>query len=252
MTVLHVNSDQLAALSNKLEKLGSTTLPNVVRRSLNAAALDMKQSTLPESARRSFVTRDENFIKAKSRVNYAKGKLINDLRAEIGMLPGKSRGKSDAVDNLQEQEYGGNIEHRSWVPNDSIREGGTRTGKLLAKNRLGKMKGKVFVKAEDSPEKRLKQKWIRSAIYAKKTLGNNAFVLGNEWRGRQTLSRIDNIIYGSGGIKIERTPIYSFKKGRNVSVKGTRFVKRAAHESKLKIEDVFITEARKRFERVLR
>ena len=250
MTVLRVNSDQLAALSNKLEKLGSTTLPNVVRRSLNAAALDMKKSTLPDSAKKTFATRDKNFIKAKSRVNFAKGSLISDLKSEVGMLPGKSRGNSDAVENLQEQEYGGNIEHRSWIPTDAARVGGTRTGKLAARNRLGKMKN--LVKVSDHPDKRLKQKWIKSAIFAKKTFGANAFVLGNKWRDRQTLSRIDRITYGSGGIKIERTPIYSFKKGRNVAVKGTRFVLRAAHESKLKIEDVFITEARKRFERALR
>ncbi|KKN42121.1 hypothetical protein LCGC14_0716250, partial [marine sediment metagenome] len=73
MAILNVNTDEVVRYSNKLEKLHRSAFPIAIRGTLNNAAFDVKQKTMPVSAEKEFVNRQPNFFKANSKVNMAKG-----------------------------------------------------------------------------------------------------------------------------------------------------------------------------------
>lgn len=254
---LDVNTDAVVAFTNKLEKLHRAAFPVAVRSALNSAAFDMKKNTLPSSAKDSFVQRKSSFFKANSKVVMASGFDINTMNAKVG-FSGSSAGKDQAIDDLEQQESGGDIKSRSFIPWKNARTSSNWNKSVKIMNRLSKIPLGNIVNAErvrfKGHDRNQKQKFVRAAIMAKKLYGNNAYVLSNVYGdGRQTLSRIDEVSTNlqTKQIQFKRTPLYSFKKGRNVNVKGKRFVKRAAHEAHIKISDHYVNAARAQFKKAL-
>ena len=88
------------------------------------------------------------------------------------------------------------------------------------------------------------------------SFGRNAYVLGGRnSNGSRTLSAV-NFVRTSGrftkgkhNLEISRTPIYSIKKGRAVSVSPTNFMKRASMETGKKLDSFFIKQAQKQFDK---
>jgi hypothetical protein len=253
---ININTDAVVAYTNKLEKLSKTAMPNVVRQTLNKAALDVKQVTMPKSAKDSFTIRQSNFFKANSKVIFASGNNINSMQSRIGFSENTIKydtyKKNMSVENLEKQEEGGTIKGMAFKPNKEARVGGNHSKSIRPNQRLKDIKNVVnaeSVKFKGSKRSK-KQRFVRAAIKAFDLYGNDAYVLGNKYKGdRQTLSRIDDIsptgVNGTG-IKIKRTPVYTYEKGRHLDVKGTRFMKRASHETTMKIEEIYIELARKR------
>lgn len=235
--VLNINSDAVVKHTNTLEKMHRSSLPNAIRGTLNGAALDVKQNSMPRSAASQFTQRAPNFFKANSRIEFAKGWDVDSMRSTVGFI-GKSSNKSDqAVDDLEEQEYGGTIKHRAFVPMDTARAGGNET-KVRPSNRIGKIKN--VVNSNTMAGKGPKAAFILAA----KKAGRGGFVLGNT--PSKTLYKIQSIT----GSTIKKTPLYSYSRGRNVRVSQTGFMRTASIESANKMDRIFAREAQKQIERL--
>lgn len=240
--VLDINSDACVVFANKLEKISRSALPSAIRNTLNTTAFNVKTVTMPKEAKSTFTERKPNFFKANSKVVKASGFNVQSMKATVGFVPLK--GDNKAVDELEQQEHGGTIDNREFIPMKGARQGGSDDKQVKANFRLNAMRGKKVINAEKVRFKNgkgsQKQKFIRAAFRAKKEGGANAFVLGNKWGGgKQTLSRIDKVSRGNGTISIKRTPLYTFQPNRKIKVARTNFMKRASLESGLQLDKNF-------------
>lgn len=236
-----INNKAVVVLVNKLEKLRKTALPNAIRNTLNSAAFDVKQNTMPVSAEKNFEKRKPNFFKANSKVFMAQGRDVKGLKAIVGFTSSNAQYNNFAVEELEQQEHSGIINKRTFVPLDFARSGGSHSSQILPSNRLKVIKN--IKEASKATGVNRKQQFIRAAIAA----GKKGFVIGN--LGKQTLFRIDNIKKVDGRTVITRTPIYSFKQGRSVRIrKATHFMRSASYQSAKKINTFFIKEAKKQIE----
>jgi len=252
---LNLDTSKVVQYADKLEQMSKRALPRAVKETLSKAALDVKKRTMPKSAEREFTIRRKNFFIANSTVDFAKMGRIQDMKATVGFFEGKLSGdKNFAVKDLEQQEYGGKIGGRKFIPLDSARVGKNRDRNVKRSIESVKDIDNVFKASRKTYSgariKSKKQRWIRAAIAAKKKHGNAAYVLGNVKSGRQTLSKIDQVSTNrtTRRIEIKRTAVYSYKKGGIKPVKGRGFMKRASYESSLNINEIFITEARKQIE----
>lgn len=263
-TTLNIDTRELRDFSTRLGSLSKTALPNVVRKTLNDSAMEVKQKTMPESAR-VFTQRQKNFFTANSRVEFAGGTDINSMRSSVGFMETNLKGQNNyAVKDLEQQELGGKIGGRSFIPLRSARIGNSNTGLVKAQFRLSNIMEKI-ANASDFTGKNDRQKFIHAASF----VGKGGFVIGTgeesnfvyyiAWIGR-TDKRHSMSKRGLGaGIKnrkgntvVNAVPIYSIDGGRNVSVKGTHFMKNASVKTSGGIEKRFIINAEERFKRVLK
>jgi len=240
MAQVNVNTDALVKYTNKLQKLSATAFPNVVRKTLNETAIDMKKRTLPRSAAATFEKRQPNFFKAFSRVNFAKGGDVNTMQSEVGFTSQVLKGGNNfAVKDLEEQEFGGSIDGRSLLPLDAARVGGSRSRNVRAKNRIANIKR--IVNPANVSGRSQKERWIKSVIHA----GVGGLVRGTY--NEDIVFRVKSIDKGKGGIKAKTEAVYEVKKGRTVKVKGTKFAKKAAMNAAETMPQRYIAEAEKRF-----
>lgn len=235
---LNVNIDALVVLTNKLEKLHKSAFPVAVRTTLNSAAFDMKTTTIISSAAHNFIQRKPTFFKASSRVNQASGFNINNMKAEVGF-----HGKDQAIDDLQQQEKGGTIDSRSFVPLNTARTGKSAEKQVRANARLSRIK---IVDSRDAKGKNDKEKFIKSVIHA----GVGGHVLGY-FNGKSVLWRV-NSLNKTDTKQLKLTPLYSFKKGRKVKVESTKFVEEAAEVTIQKMEKMYAAAAERQFQKALK
>lgn len=172
------------------------------------------------------------------------------MEATVGMFENKLKNKSTnyAVKDLEQQEEGGTIGGKSFIPLKTSRSGGSTNKMVKANFRLKNVikSGANVLDVKKNKAKTKKQQFIRTAIYAKMKFGNDAFVLGNTFGGgNRTLSRVDSISSSmkTRKIQVKRTPLYTYRKGRKITVAGKNFMKRAAHETSLNMDEIFRKEA---------
>lgn len=238
---LNIDTSAVVKLTNKLEKLHRSALPNAIRNALNSAAFDVKQNTMPKSAAVNFEKRQPNFFKANSRVDMAKGFDVNQMKATVGFVEaGLKGGNNFAVKNLEQQEDGGTINKKSFIPMDAAR-GGNKSRPVRPGNRLSSIN--KIVNSNTVNAKSEKQQFMKAV----KIAGVGGFVIGN--RKKKVLWRVNSMNLNKGKLKL--TPIYTFKQNRSVRVKPTGFMETASIESAKKIEDFYIKEAKKQIKRLL-
>lgn len=236
----NVNTDEVVKFTNKLEKLHKSAFPVAVRSTLNSAAFDVKQKTMPSQANVSFENRSKNFFKSNSRVEMAVGFDVKSMKSTVGFL---SRGGTNkAVDELEQQESGGTIGGRSFIAVDSARIGKSHSKNVQKKNRISIMPN--VVDARKAKGKNPRQKFIKSLIHA----GVGGLVL-SEHKGKEMLWRVNSLNRDSKG-RFKLTAIYSFKKGRSVRVSATHFMEKSSLKSAQKLDDFFIIEAQKQIKRL--
>lgn len=235
-----VNMEEVKKFADKLGNLHRSAYPSAVRSTLNFAAFDVKTRTMPESSRDSFVQRSPNFFKANSRVKKAMGWNVNDMKSIVGFVPLK--GNNHAVNDLEQQERGGKIEGRSFIPMRTGRVGKSTNKNVRKQNRISQIKN--IINAADSKGKTEGVRFVKAAIHAG--------VGGNVLSERGVLWRIDSIIRKNGRSLFKMTPIHSFKQGRDVSVKSTHFMRNAAEKSAKKMPEIFNKEAEFQFSKHLR
>lgn len=237
---LDINIDKLAKYANKLEKVGRAALPMAVRQSLNDTATDVKKLTMPRKAKSEFEERNKTFFKANSKVQYASGYNINNMQATVGFF-NNSRFNNHAVKELEQQEHGGGISNRSFIPTPEARVGKSKNKSIRANARLRAIKNTVV--ANSMPGKNDKQKFIHAVYKA----GVGGTVL-SEWKGKTFLWKINSLKRTKDG-KLKMTALYSYKKNRSVNVKATHFMKEASLESAHKMELFYVRNANKTLER---
>lgn len=235
--ILNVNSDAAVKFTNTLEKMHRSALPNAVRATLNSLAFDVKKNTMPAKAEQTFTQRVPNFFKANSRVDMAKGWNVDQMQATVGFMGGRSEGSDQAVKELEQQEYGGTIASRSFIPLTSAR-GGSSSKKVAPRNRLSRIQR--VVNAATMQGKSPAQQFRHAVGRA----GAGGYVIGNN--ANRTLFKVESI--SRSGYKLK--PLYSYRENRTVRVNGTGFMRAASLESAPKGERFYQQEAKKQIERL--
>lgn len=231
---LNINTDATVVFTNKLEKMSRSALPLAIRNTLNSVAFDVKKTTMPQEAQQNFTIRSKNFFKANSRVEMAKGWNIKAMQSTVGFLASSSPGADMAVKDLEEQEHGGSIGGRSYIPTEQAR-GGSMSRLVRPVNRLRMVKN--LKDASKMPGKTQQAKFAAAV----KKAGKGGFVLGNT--PSRTLWRIEDL-------KGKKKAVYSYKAHRSVRIKGTHFMQDASVRSAQQIDDIYIEQAKKQIERL--
>lgn len=240
--VLDINTDAVVDFTNKLEKMHKSAMPVAIRTALNSAAFDVKQNTMPREAKSNFVNRSKNFFKANSKVEQAQGFNVNTMKATVGFVDKNLVGKSNyAVKDLEQQEQGGKISNKAFIPTKNAR-GGYANKMVKAMNRLSSIKNIVDAKRAKGVNKG--QRFIKSAVHA----GKGGYVLA-EKNGNMILWRVNSLKRTSKGA-FKLTALYSYKKKRGVKVSKTQFMRTASLESGGKIDQYFRDSAQKQFDKL--
>ena len=260
--ILNINTSAVVIFTNKLEKMHRSALPNAVRDTLNSAAFDVKQHTMLASADKFFEKRNPNFFRANSRVQKATGWDLKGMKAIVGFTPHTAQYNNEAVQELQQQEHGGTIDDRDFIPMDEARSGGNATA-VRPMNRLNKIRSQVgSLKNIVDASRGTKRQFVQKAmtVGAQNTSLNksgsrsvvNGFIIGG-MHGKKTLYRVNAIHRISRNTQVKVTPIYSFKKGRKVGIdEDTHFMQEASLKSAKKLNQFFIKEANRQFAKIKR
>ena len=224
---LDINTDAAVVFANKLERISKRELAYAVKVALDSAAFDVKKRTMPSSAAGAFVNRSKNFFKANSRVKPAARGNINSMQSEVGFVETGLKGsKNYAVKDLEQQESGGTIAGKSFIPTKKARTGNSSNRMVSSRNRLSGIKKVIDTR-------KLTAKNAKQAFkYGASKAGRGGHVLHNNM-----LFRIDS--------ETKATALYSYQQQRKVRVNSTGFMKKAALISGERIEEHFIRAARK-------
>jgi hypothetical protein len=239
--MLNINTDAIVKFTNTLEGLKKSALPNAVRGALNSAVFDVKTKTMPAKSKSEFINRSANFFKANSSFEKASGWDINKMQSVVGFTSDKLQGGNNyAVKDLEQQEYGGIIKGRSFVPLDTARQGNNKSKLVRSNARLSKIKN--IVNARNSRGKNQKEKFIRAAIDA----GPSGYVIA----GRKSILFKVTAMRAKTDLKSRQSnfnfkaiPLYKYKRSGSVKVKRTDFMSEASLNSGAKLEQFFIREA---------
>lgn len=212
-------------------------MPKSVQVSLNKAALDVKQNTMPAAAK-VFTQRAPTFFKSTSRVEFAKGLSIPAMQSTVGFIPQSGPKESGgATQDLQQQENAGRIGHRAFIPTAKARVSGSNSRRVVGKFRLAVIKSKIAsAKNNAKGTGNSKMQYVLSALH----VGKGGYLIGEKG-----LYRVNSIKKIGGELKVNSTLLYSVEKGRAVNVKGKGFMRKASNQSGTKIESFFIAEAEK-------
>lgn len=257
--VLHVDSAAVVAQTNRLEKINAKAMPDAVRGALNNAVYDVKQRTMPQTASR-FEKRKPNFFKSQSRVEPARGRDLATMRAMVGFVaPGNDPGH--AVKDLEEQEHGGAIDNRAFIPLKGARVSKSWGRSVKNDMRMAAIRSKIVDSEDNTSGRNGKEKFIRSAIHA----GKGGFVIGNNVnsKGNRVVLRINSVHklrkplktkggkkYNKGATVVNSTAVYVVKGGRKVRVRGTHFMEKASVQSGNRLPEYFGKQFRRQMERL--
>ena len=223
----NINTDEAVVYTNKLEKLHRSALPVAIRGTLNSAAFDVKQKTIPLVTQTTFEERRKNFFKAKSRVIMARGFNIRSMSSQVGFFGAEN---NQAVENLEKQERGGLIPGRTFIPMDTARVGKSHSRNISGRNKLKNIRAIDRINAKKDFARKVNKAGVGGHIIYKGTL----FSVQSTERG-----------------KIKLKPLYSFDKGRSAKItKATRFMRKATTISVSKMNSFYIKEATKQIKRL--
>jgi hypothetical protein len=242
---IDINTDAAIVFSDILERIGKSALPNAVRETLSKTALDVKQKTMPQTAETLFTNRRKNFFKANSVVDFAKGKDINSMRSAVGFNSQKLKGGNNfAVKDLEQQEYGGDIDGKSFIPLDNARIGKSYKKSVRANARISGFKNLPNV--SNAKGANWKQRAIKTAVFT----GVGKYMLATSGRVG-SIYKITSIRRDNGNTVFKKIKMYSYDKNRNVKVRATGFMEKSADISQKKMNDIYAVESKKQIDRYL-
>jgi hypothetical protein len=263
--LLRVDTGEAVKFTAKLERDIPNALAGAVASALNSAAFDVKQKEMPAGFAAEFEKRQPNFAKANSRVEKVTGKDINSMRSIVGFKP--LAGTNKAVDDLEQQEHGGSIGGRSFIPLSMARVGGSWLKLPKKENRISGIQG--IVDSSQGTGVNDKEKFIRSVLHA----GVGGYVIGNRVNriGNKIMYKINSIQRKQGGYShhglsgkarqkamsndkmfaqanigdtiVKMRPLFSVRKARKITPQATHFMEHASTISGEKIEKFYIKAA---------
>jgi hypothetical protein len=239
---LNINTDDVVKFTARLERMSENDLPRVIQKTLNEVAMDVKKKTMPASARRNFTVRSSNFFKANSRVDFAKrNKDISRIESTVGFTPRSGKSIDQAVDDLQEQEYGGKIEKKSFIPTKSARTSNNAKRNVKRNLRLSNKNSLKIRRAERETGKSEAHRFTKAVIKA----GRGGFVMNDSG----AVFKIKTLKRNRGqNWKWKLEFIYHYKKNRSVRVSKTRFMRTATEASAANLDTEFIKQAKKQID----
>ena len=248
MPVFKIYNNGVSDYATALTDLSRAGVPVAVRNTLNRAAFDVKQVTMPYETDKTFIKRKPTFFKATSSVNPATGLNTGSMKAEVGFIaPGDKKESGHATQDLEEQEYGGDIDKRAFQPEARARNG---TGNVKQALLLAKLKSRIVDsdKRFFSTAKTNASRFIVSALFA----GKGSFIIGTERnsKGNRALMQILSVKRKGRNTIVKSKAVYSVHGKRKAHVKATHFMEKAADESADKMEGYFREEAEKFFRRM--
>ena len=241
--MVQVDVRDILKVSKRLRNAHRSTFPVAVRSTLNDMAYDVNTNhLLPVLKAKSGMTiRNESFFKKYSGFQKATGFDIGSMYSQVGMIP--SGNASKAVNRLDEQDVGGTLGDRNYVPNENVRHGKTRSGRVRKSGFLQRQKLVGRVAFGDT------QDLIRTVVKTNIHSGG---------KGKGTVILYGNSLYEIVGfkrlraenrIKLHLTKLYSYEKNRKVTVKPHRFMEKSAILAGVKIQSLFNTNLEKQFKR---
>lgn len=245
MSSLHINTAALQKYVTKLDKIGKNAIPMAARNALYDTVMDVKQVTMPASAGSEFTQRRKNFFSANSKFIPAKGLDLSTMQASVGFYENKLSNTSTnyAVKDLQQQEHGGTIDSKAFIPMKGARAGAK--GNIRPNARLSAMKSKVVVARNLSAGKSKGEKFLNAVFKA----GPGGFVLGSTKRGENILWRVNSLSSNINTHDLDLTPLYDYSKGRSIHVNQTNFMKEASEKSAKKMPLFFLKQAKKQLQK---
>lgn len=240
----NINLSEVVKYTNTLEKMHRSALPVAARGTINKAAFHVKQKTMPVSAKKHFIHRKPNFFRANSKVQMAKGFNMKSMKSIVGFTTANAGYNHHAVQELQQQEYGGIITNRSFVPLQGARVGNSDQKQVQSGSRLSSIKKIYNVKNANGRNR--KQQFIKTAVHA----GAGGFVMGGV--SKQMLFKIESIRKIEGRTVINKKALYSYDSGRSVEIEETGFFREASLNSAKLLPQFFQEEAQRQFSRLKR
>jgi hypothetical protein len=243
---LNINTDAAVIFTDRLEAIGKSALPNAVRETLSKAALDVKKNTMPKTADKEFELRRKNFFRANSIVDFAQGKNISSMRSAVGFFENKLSAKTTnfAVKDLEQQEYGGDIDGKSFIPLDNARIGKSYKKSVRANARISGFKNLPNV--SNAKGANWKQRAIKTAVFT----GVGKYMLATSGRVG-SIYKITSIRRDKGNTVFKKIKMYSYDKNRKVKVHKTNFMKKSAEETQKNIDKIYVVEAKKQIDKYL-
>ena len=240
MPAFRITNNEISQYTAALYDLHRSGIPVAVRATLNRAAFDVKQNTMPHETDMAFIKRKPTFFKATSSVNPASGLQTGSMRSEVGFIaPGNVKESGHATKDLEEQEEGGDIDKRAFIATKQSR---SARGNVKDAFTMAKIK-RLIINSRNARGKTDGEQFIKSAIYA----GVGGFVIGTNTNaaGNRALLRIQSVKRVGSDTVVKTKQVYSVKGKRKAHVKATHFMATAADESAGKMNGYFIEEAEK-------
>lgn len=245
MKTFDVNSKETIKHANRLEKMHKSDFPIAVRSTLNDLAFDVKQKELMVFANSFFILRNPSFITAHSGVNKASGFDVDSMQSEVGITP---RGMQAAA-NLEIQEKGGTISNRSTIYMDTARVSRDHAKRVRKANYINAW---GYIKGKPTKRRSRKSSMVAMAIIAEQQ--NKLFKMRT--KVNETFFRVDRVAFSGTGshrrVNIRMTPIASYQRGRSVQIEKSPFLETASLVTLNKAPQIFIKNAKKRYERAIR
>lgn len=241
--MLDINTDALAKFANQLEKLSKSALPVAVRQTLNSTAYDVKKRTMLAIVDKTFEKRQPNFFKANSKVEPAQGFNISNMRSIVGFVEGGLKGTQNyAVKDLEQQEHGGTIGGRSFIPLKDARANKDWKKKVRAANSIESINSKLY-NSKDAKGKNDAVKYVKTAAIA----GKHGWVIGNKKNsdGNRIVYQIRSFKRLGKGHVVNSVAMYALKTNRKIKPKATHFMQKACEQSAAQMEQFFIKHATK-------
>lgn len=211
---IKVDTTELGRLTNVLIQFRKSAFPSVTRSTLNDLAFETKKNVKKLSYRQ-FTIRErerQNVFNTGIVVDKAKFDRIESMQSRVGL---NGSGRWGALsENVKKQETGGAIDKKSMIPLNTVRTGKSNAKKIMSRKKLSKIdisrgnSGKYFtLKAKNG------KKYIAEPTGKRK---NRKLRL-----------------------------LYTYKKGRKVTIKKRPFLKPSAIEASKKTVEFFKVNARK-------
>lgn len=247
---INVNSNEIVRYTRKLEKLGRSDFPVVVRQTLNTQAFQVKNKELIIEFSKAFVVRNRSFPKAFSSVEMAKGFDVKSMISKVGFNDRKRGGSSEqAGRDMNQQQRGGTIGGRKYIPIDNARVSKSPKKNIRKNSRMSSIR--KIVDSSKNQAGSSKQRYVKSALYAATKYGPGSFLSHKGDNGKRTLYRIDRV---GSSLKTRKlfigvTPMYSVEEGRSVRVGPKPVTHRASLKVNKKVDSIFVKHAQKRFDK---
>lgn len=242
----NVNTYAVIDYTHRLEKLSRSAFPMAVRGTLNAAAFDVKTNTLQESAKKHFIQRAPTFFRRFTSVDKATGFEVNAMAASVGFTAQGETKAQTPVSNMAKQESGGAIAEEL----DYFKQarGGNLARPVVRSNRFDKEKflsGK-FKRAGGTT----KSRFIASA-YA--SLNNKKRMFFKSKNGVGFTMQVTSIQkLKRGDIRITSKLLSMNRDHRPIHIRATKFSFDAAMATVPKMNDMYVKEANKQFDKILK